>query len=101
GDVVLLAPGLLLLLGGFGPLAPGNRTSRPFMKSLTQKLRTAPPVMHSPRVAAGFFDRRDSAKALQVASRGIAIALGSQGDHQTRRQSRTRPRERLENVPVV
>ena len=43
GDVMLLASCLLLLVVGFGPLALGNRASRPFMKGLAQKLRTGPP----------------------------------------------------------
>src|SRR5215831_6816270 len=89
GDVMWLAPSLLLLVIVFGPLALGNRASRPFRKGLAQKLGTGPPEMHPFGVAAGLFDRRDPAKALQVSGRGIAIALRSQGDHQTGRQSRT------------
>src|SRR5215469_12105354 len=64
GDVMWLAASLLLVVVGFGPLALGNRASRPFMKGLAQKFRTGPPEMHPWGVAAGFFHRRDPAKAL-------------------------------------
>jgi len=42
GDVVFLAPGLLLLVVVFGLLAVGNRASRPFMKGLAQELGAGP-----------------------------------------------------------
>lgn len=77
--VVFLAAGFLLLIVGFGPLALGNRTTRPFMECLAQKLRTGPSEMYPFAVAARFFDGRDTAKAVQFVGRSIAIALGSQG----------------------
>jgi len=73
--MVILTTLALLLVIGTRPNRLGNRVSRPFVKTLPQKLRTRPAKMHPFLFPAPLRHRGNAAVLLHLFCTGITIAL--------------------------
>ena len=73
--MVFLAALALSLVVGTRPHRLRDRVSRPFVKTLPQKLRAQIPPVHAALAAALFGDRRDAALALELTGVRQPLAL--------------------------
>src|SRR6202166_38881 len=98
--MVVLAALALLLVVGACPNRLRNRVSRPFVKTLPQKLGTRPAKMYPFLFPTALRHRGNAAVLLYLFRTAITIALGAQCRHQTWRHCRSGSRKRLENEKI-
>src|SRR5215469_9158629 len=98
--VMVAAPTSLLLVVSSGPDRLRNRMTRPFVKTLPQKLRTGPAEMHPLPSPAPLLPRRDPTLDLPFVSVAVTISFRTKGSFQPRCEHRTRSRQRVENEKV-
>src|SRR5215813_321600 len=95
--VVVAAPISLLLVVGPSPHRLRNRVTRPFVKALSQKLRTGPAEMHPLPFPAPLRHRRDPTVGLQFGGAAVTISWRAKGSQQPRCHPRARSRQRVKN----
>src|SRR6202049_487089 len=95
-----LAVAALLIVVGSSPVGETDGVQRPFVKALSQELRTTPPPMYPELLAATFHHRSDPTVALDLVGTLVAIPLCAQRDYQTRNQGWSGSRQRIEDGKV-
>jgi len=100
GGVVSEASGAFYFVEGFGPASPFAVLVGELVKGLPEDLRAGVAAGDAARLSALTGDRRDSALALNLLSRVVTVAIGTEGDDQPWDEGVSGSGQRAEKGPV-